>query len=53
MNKLLEKHGEAILATAVVTFAVGYGLHACEFNSFISGFAAGAAALCATVMWLD
>lgn len=53
MNKLLEKHGEAILATAVVTFAVGYGLSTCDINSFVSGFAAGAAALCAAVMWLD
>lgn len=53
MNKLLEEHGEAIVATAFVAFAVGYGLSTCEFNSFISGFAAGVAALCAAVMWLD
>lgn len=53
MNKLLEEHGEAIVATVFVAFALGYGLNTCEFNSFVSGFAAGAAALTAAVMWLD
>ena len=53
MNKLLEEHGEAILATAFVAFALGYGLVNCEVNSFMSGFAAGAAALTAALMWLD
>lgn len=53
MNKLLEKHGEAILATAFVAFAIGFGLNACDINSFASGFAAGAVTLTAAIMWLD
>lgn len=53
MQKLIEEHGEAILATCFVAFAMGYGLTACDFNSFWSGFFAGTAALVAAVMWID
>ena len=53
MNKLIEEHGEAIVVTVFVAFAIGFGLNACDIDSFFSGFAAGAAALTAAIMWLD
>lgn len=53
MNKLLEEHGEAIVATAAVAFAIGYGIFHCDIDSYVSGFASGVAALIAVAMWLD
>ena len=53
MNKLLGEHGEAIVATAFVAFAIGYSIFNCDINSYVAGFASGVAALTAAVMWLD
>ena len=53
MNKLLEEHGEAIVATAFVAFAISYSIFHCDLNSYVSGFASGVAALTAAIMWLD
>lgn len=52
MNKLLEEHGK-LIATAAVAFAIGYSIFHCDINSYVSGFASGAAALCAATMWFD
>ena len=53
MRKLIESHGEAIVATAAVAFAIGYSLVNCDIGSYISGFASGVAALVTFMLWLD
>ena len=53
MRKLIESHGEAIVATGAVAFAIGYSLVNCDINSYISGFASGVGALVAFIMWLE
>ncbi len=53
MRKLIEDKGEAILATTVVAFGVGYSIGTCDYWSFLAGFTAGAAAIVAAVMWLE
>lgn len=53
MRKLIESHGEAIVATGAVAFAIGYSLVNCDINSYISGFASGVGALVAFIMWFE
>lgn len=53
MRKLIESHGEAIVATSAVAFAIGYSLVNCDINSYVSGFASGVGALVAFIMWLE
>ena len=53
MRKLIESHGEAIVATAAVAFAIGYSLVTCDTNSYVSGFASGVGALIAFAMWFE
>lgn len=52
MRKLIEDHG-ALVATSAVAFAIGYSLVNCDLDSFLSGFASGAATLVAAVMWFE
>lgn len=53
MRKLIESHGEAIVATAAVAFAIGYSVVNCDINSYVSGFASGVGALIAFALWFD
>lgn len=53
MRKLIESHGEAIVATSAVAFAIGYSVVTCDINSYVSGFASGVGALIAFIMWLE
>ena len=53
MRKLIESHGEAIVATGAVAFAIGYSLVNCDINSYVAGFASGVAALVAFALWLE